>query len=1037
MRNCHPAPVVLATALFAVSSVFGANYAKYATITVPGVPDNTTLTDFPLLVKISASAPSGFSYGDFMQNDYSDLRFEDANENGLPYDVDTWNTAGESLVWVKVPALVKNSEITMRWGSADPDANDPTTVWSNYIGVWHFNDTASSASATYPASAIKDRGDTTFAVSNSEMAHLGMTFFNSNANDNTRFKLGTTANNPLSALTSISQFSVSMWLKSTNLSPSYRLFSNKSAYSDSGFEFLAYAGSDQGLLLRGNDTSPQVGWWGAGMDPVKTGGWTHLAAKIDGTSGTLFSNGTSYNGSIAAPSASGNYGVAVGGYANNANAANPIRGHVDEVRLYNGVPSDAYLVAEWEQIVTAGYTVIGAAQTADAGAADIPAAPAVVRNQNGTYTISATFTGTAGETYAYAFQLNGTDRETGSATLGAAETEKTISWTTDGNVANGTYLASVTVTKGTSTALRSAATTFLVGDVGFGTGVNAVEEGLVPGAFVLTRPGDASQPLTVAYSVSSATATAGTSYEAIPGSATFAAGDTTVSIPVVPLNDPALTADATITLTLSAGLYDIAQGSESTAITLVNWAPPAGYNVWVAGSGSDGLASTAANWSAGRAPIATDAILLGAWSSANMTWDAAATHTVASWTQNADYPGTVTFPITYEGADVDAGFNLFTVTGDVELQGGKWTHPVQGNSSNSEIEPAERYWLNVTVGGDFAVSSGVQVSAEGCGRGFWTGGGYHNRGIHAGYVTTMTNETHDAVTIPLLRAFGSILEPMATGKGATRGTDGPVAYGHGGGALHIVVRGTFSNAGKVIANGQLSSESAGGSGGSIYIRAAAIAGAGTFEVNATAPRGSGQQAAGSGGRVALVTTGSNAATATTATACGSRSPDQWQWAGANGDTQPYWEGAAGTVWLQSGTSKSLVVRNVLSWHAEAGSHIRAYTPIPADDDTAAFASATANAELYAASNARIRLEGNLKFASLKVRTESDTLAHVDLFGNTLRVDSVVDTGDNVILSASGTYTLADAVTNGWTWFEDSVGTGKLVIGEQATLVLFR
>ena len=37
----------------------------------------------------------------------------------------------------------------------------------------------------------------------------------------------------------------------------------------------------------------------------------------------------------------------------------------------------------------------------------------------------------------------------------------------------------------------------------------------------------------------------------------------------------------------------------------------------------------------------------------------------------------------------------------------------------------------------------------------------------------------------------------------------------------------------------------------------------------------------------------------------------------------------------------------------------------------------------------------------------------------------------------GTYTLADAVTNGWPWCEDSVGTGKLVSGEQATLVLFR
>ena len=249
--------------------------------------------------------------------------------------------------------------------------------------------------------------------------------------------------------------------------------------------------------------------------------------------------------------------------------------------------------------------------------------------------------------------------------------------------------------------------------------------------------------------------------------------------------------------------------------------------------------------------------------------------------------------------------------------------------------------------------------------------------------------------------------------------------------------GTFSNSGRVIANGQSGSQVAGGAGGSIYIRAAAIAGTGTFEANASAPSGSGQQAAASGGRVALVATGANAASATTASANGSRAPDYWQ-----RENQPYWEGAAGTVWLQSATEKTLLVRNVVeSWSAgtryDLGPYVRAYTPIPAADDTATFRAAAAGAELYAASNARIRLVRNVRFAALKVRTESGSLAHVDLCGRVLRVDRVVDSGDTVIVNRRGAYTLADARANGWAWLEDTAGGGQLVIGEQATVIVVR
>lgn len=1016
---------VAAAMLVATDTVEAASYAKYATITVEGVPDNTTLTDFPLLVRISSASPSGFSYDDMMQQDHSDLRFEDANGNGLAYDVDTWNTTGESLVWIKVPSLVKDAEITMRWGSAAPDTNDATNVWSNYVFVWHGNGSGTGQDATGNARTITPAGSG-YALSQDEAAFLGACFKNTSDASN---KKVTVTQNPFSELTSYSQFAVSGWIKPAMTEPNIRIFSTKQEHSKDGMEFLAV--KDQGIFLRGNAGSAgnnQIKW-ATGYQELKKQAWTYVAGVIDGTSGVAFANGlTETTSNLLAPESAGN-GFAICGYAG-ADYSGSTAGCIDEIRLYNGVPSDVYLTAEYAQVVSNDYTTIGAAQTADAGAAEIPAAPTIVRNQDGTFTVSATFLGTAGETYDYAFQLNGAECGTGSVTLGALETEKTISWTTDGNVVDGTYLASVTVTKGTSTALRSAATTFLVGDLGFGVCTNAYEEGLVPGAFVLTRPGNAAQPLIVAYTVSSETATAGTSYQALSGTATFATDEVSISIPVVPLNDPSLTADATLTLTFTDGLYGISQGVESVSITLVNWAPPAGYNVWIAGSASDGLASTASNWSESRAPDAEDKILLGAWSSKNITWDAAATHTVASWKQTVDYNGTVTFPITYGGAAADAGFNLFTVSGDAELQRGHWVHPVQGDSSKTATEPVENYRLNVAVGGDFAISNGVNVSAQGRGRGFWVynngAAGWYNRGVHGGYVIASTNSMYSVEENTLCMPYGSILEPVASGKGIASQTDADIDKGHGGGALHLVIAGDLVNEGKILANGQGSTGTTGGSGGSIYVRAANILGAGTFEAKASNLTSSGAKAAGSGGRISLVATGSNAATASTASAAGGRSFGWWQ------RENLIQEGAAGTVWLKSATNSVLLVRNVVenytdNTYHDLGPYVRAYTPIPANDDAATFKAEAKEAELYAASNARIRLERNVEFASLKVRTENASLAHIDLYGHTLKVGSVVDSSGNELVT-KGVYTLADAQANGWDWFEDSVGGGKLVVG---------
>ena len=1062
------AAALSAATLLACGTAGAATYAKKLDITAAGVPENVTLTDFPLLVRLSESI-DGFSYQDFLGTGGSDIRFEDASGNPLAYDVDTWNELGESLIWVKVPSLQKDSVVTMQFGSTAPDANDPTDTWSNYAGVWHGNADATDSTTNEWAATCENtvKPDGGFSMSTVKSEHLGSAWFNSDNAKGLEIILGpATIDNPLSKLDSVSKFAASAWVHlSANVTkPDFRLFSSKGEAAQDGFELMPIA-SQNAIMLRGNSNKKTVSWaGGTGTSGYKafaeTSGsrWFHMACVFDSdaddsSNGKIFINGDSLAGAIDAPKSTGK-GLTVGGYGGPLNTKivyAPILGYVDEIRIYNGVPSDEYLQAEHAQVVTSGYVTYGTVQNAATDTPDISAGPAVVRNQDGTYTVTATIGGVAGNAYDLVVQFGSTTLWSTTWTATAGADTYALSFTSAGTEAAGTYAASVVATAPSgASARRTSDEIFLVGDIAAAKGADANEEGLVAGSFVLSRPGDVTLPLTVAYDVSSATATAGVSFQAPSGTATFAAGESTVSVPITPLNDVALKADATLTLSVLAGSGLYGGVGATASLTLVDYAVPAGYNAWVATY--DGNASSDANWSLGRAPVATDKILLGAWSSRNLTWDALATRSVTSWTQTTDYNGLVTFPITYEGADVDAGFNLFTVSGDVSVLGGAWVHPVQGDSSKTSTEPVERYWLNVAVGGDFTVGTGVNISAQGRGRGFWvynTNKGWSGRGVYGGYVVMDTNTMYSAEADEAFIPYGSILEPLDTGKGITSQTDSAIDIGHGGGAIHIVVSGDFVNEGRVIANGQTSTGTTGGSGGSIYVRASNILGDGSFEAKASNLTSAGAKAAGSGGRISLVAIGSNAATSSTASAAGGRSFGWWQ------RENLIQEGAAGTVWLQSGADKTLLVRNVVdNWtdgaYHDLGPYVRAYTPIPAADDAATFKAATANAELYAESNARIRLLANQRFATLKVLTESKSLAHVDLCGKTLRVEQVVDSADNPIVIDSGTYTLADALANGWTWFEDSSatlneegtavatpGTGKIVIGESPTLMVFR
>ena len=113
-------------------------YSHKFTVSFTNYIGSTTLADFPVLVKISESGISGFRYANCLRPNGADLRFSDAAGNPLDHEIETWNTSGESLVWVKVPSLDASTKITAYYGWSFAPKADPKAVWSNgYVGVWH------------------------------------------------------------------------------------------------------------------------------------------------------------------------------------------------------------------------------------------------------------------------------------------------------------------------------------------------------------------------------------------------------------------------------------------------------------------------------------------------------------------------------------------------------------------------------------------------------------------------------------------------------------------------------------------------------------------------------------------------------------------------------------------------------------------------------------------------------------------------------------------------------------------------------------
>ena len=334
-------------------------FGRCAALSVSGdAGAGATLTDFPVLVRLSTELIDGFLYSDCMAGG-ADVRFTDGNGGMLPHEIDCWNPDGESLIWVRIPSVSRGTEFRMHWkflgSKTELPANDPKVVWAGYLGVWHLNsDLADSTGNGWTLTAVNSPVATVDTL-------LGGAFRMRGADATL---LRTTGNPVLPAhLVTENVVSVSGWVRpDVTGGVTARLYNNKSGSNDQGFDLdlIASGGSDT-LYLRARGANKLQT---SGLSGFDAGEWHFLGAVVNGTSGSVYYEGASIGSTSALTAMAGqeerNFGI--GNWGTGTLAADGFTGLMDEVRLYNGAATAGRMAAEYATVHDTDFIVGGHAQ---------------------------------------------------------------------------------------------------------------------------------------------------------------------------------------------------------------------------------------------------------------------------------------------------------------------------------------------------------------------------------------------------------------------------------------------------------------------------------------------------------------------------------------------------------------------------------------------------------------------------------------------------------------------------------------------------
>ena len=550
---------------------------NYKSFTATVSYDGESAENVPVPIRISEMGINGFSYDDVTASGFEIL---DAGSQLLPYEIDTWNTDGESILWTRLPVYENGATVTVRYGA--PFANAPlpaTNVWAGYAGVWHMNETYDGETAATGLSHDStgnglDATPTKGGSGNlAQMVSAPGVVGNARVNATSDTMNGNYLSVPnYDSLALGDTFAVSGWFKATIINGYPRLLSRKTAYNtDNGWE-----------LENGNGNAKAFSARGASGDaislntPSYDNAWVHIALVYNGTTLSAYANGAPCgSGTIAAATDNGKP-LSIGNNSNGSERS--LAGLYDEIRLIDATPSAERIAAEYHAMADAGAISFSSVSSSDISA-PVLGTPSVASNPDGSFTVSVEVS--ENTPASIVCMVGGTElaMTTSDASLPATYTA-TFSQL---QLAAGTHVATVRATATSGTVVSSTCpTAFHVGSLTIVKQSDADEGTLTPGVFRVSRL-DADSTGLPAVTFDVAFSGSGLAAIADPGisTATIPAGAAYVDIAVTPVPTDEVDEDSELVLTVSGA--QIGQPSTGT-LTVVD----AGFDLAVRYVATDG-----------------------------------------------------------------------------------------------------------------------------------------------------------------------------------------------------------------------------------------------------------------------------------------------------------------------------------------------------------------------------------------------------------------------------------------------------------------
>ena len=305
------------------------------------------LTNFQALVRLSESKPH-FHYADCGEKG-ADIRFTLPDGTLLAHEVDTWDTNGESLIWVNITNLTAATKFRMYWkprsGATLPEV-DPRLTWPGYAGVWHFGD-------AYPTNAPDSSANGYDAICASDGTtqidgKVGKTFHNSTAG--AVFGTGITAS-ILGGIKNVQSFTISGWMKADSAACGYARFAYKGGYQTPGWG-INMQNKDTQITFRSHNTQSL---FSPNCSSITS--WQHFTCIYTyGGVGRLIENGVLKSSASNKIYAGESPGIELDLYA-------ALVGSGDELRIRNGVTSEAHALADYKTQTDAGFLSYGKVET--------------------------------------------------------------------------------------------------------------------------------------------------------------------------------------------------------------------------------------------------------------------------------------------------------------------------------------------------------------------------------------------------------------------------------------------------------------------------------------------------------------------------------------------------------------------------------------------------------------------------------------------------------------------------------------------------